>query len=104
MTQRLCRACNGWHEMGNPWPRECVGHFKVTTQARSSLPRPMVISDDVDVDSPVSGERFTSKSDLRRHYRANGVVEVGNEIMQQRDSDDGPDVTADVAKAFEQVG
>ena len=72
--------------------------------ARSSLPRPMVISDDVDVDSPVSGERFTSKSELRRHYRANEVIEVGNEVMRQRDRDDGPDVTADVAKAFEQVG
>lgn len=105
MTQRLCRCCDGWHEMGNPWPRECMGHFKVKTNSRSDLPRPMVISDEVDVASPVSGERFTSKSDLRRHYRANGVIEVGNEMPTPRDNDDRPlaPIEADVAKAFEIV-
>lgn len=81
-----------------------MAHFRATS-ARSDLPRPMVISDDVDVSSPVSGERFTSKSDLRRHYRANGVVEVGNEKLTQRDNDDRPiaPIEADVAKAFEIV-
>jgi hypothetical protein len=104
MTQRLCRACGDWHEMGNPWPRECMGHFR-STSARSDLPRPMVISDYVDVDSPVSGERFTSKSQLRQHYKANGVVEVGNEKLTPKDNDDRPiaPIEADVAKAFEIV-
>lgn len=103
MTQRLCRICEGWHELGNPWPRECVGHFAVKTNSRSDLPRPTVISDYVDVASPVSGEHFTSKSDLRRHYRANGVVEVGNEKLTPKDNDDRPiaPIEADVAKAFE---
>jgi hypothetical protein len=45
------------------------------------MKRPMVISDTLnDVQSMVSGERFDSKTNLRRHYRANGVTEVGNEI------------------------
>lgn len=45
------------------------------------MKRPMVISDSLDgVQSMVSGERFDSKSQMRKHYRANGVTEVGNEI------------------------
>ena len=66
----------------------------------------MVISDYVDVASPVSGERFTSKSDLRRHYRNNGVIEVGNDTIKPRDNDNRPvkDIEADVAKAFQAHG
>lgn len=105
MSQRLCRACGGWHELGNPWPRECVGHFAVRTSARSDLPRPMVISDSLDgLQSMVSGERFDSKSDLRRHYKANGVVEVGNETIRPKDNDDAdislPAIEREVAQAF----
>lgn len=45
------------------------------------MKRPMVISDSLDsVQSMVSGERFDSKTQLRKHYKANGVTEVGNEI------------------------
>lgn len=40
----------------------------------------MVISDSLDgIKSMVSGERFDSKANLRRHYRANNVIEVGND-------------------------
>lgn len=66
----------------------------------------MVISDALDgLQSMVSGERFDSKSDLRRHYRANGVVEVGNETIKPRDNDDIPTapIEADVARAFDQA-
>lgn len=95
MPLRLCRACSDWHDLTQPWPRACAGHFKRTTEARSSLPRPMVISDTLDaVQSMVSGERFDSKSDLRRHYKANGVVEIGNETIAPKDNDE-----ADIALA-----
>lgn len=106
MSLRLCRVCEDWHSTGAPWPRECAGHFKVTTYSRSELPGPMVISDTVDsIQSMVSGERFDSKSELRRHYRQNGVVEVGNEKLTPRDHDDVPiaPIEAEVAKAFDQL-
>ena len=93
--------------MGNPWPRECMGHFKTRTNARSELPRPMVISDYVDVASPVSGEHFTSKSQLRQHYRANGVRELGNDKITPRDNDEADialaPIEAEVAQAFNSV-
>jgi len=63
----------------------------------------MVISDDVDVASPISGERFTSKSELRRHYRMNGMRELGNDKITPRDNDDIPiaPIERDVARAIE---
>jgi hypothetical protein len=65
----------------------------------------MVISDDVDVASPISGERFTSKSELRRHYRMNGMRELGNDTIKPRDNDEADIALApierDVARAIE---
>jgi hypothetical protein len=68
----------------------------------------MVISDYLEASSPISGEMFTSKSDLRRHYRANGVIEVGNDTIKPRDND-AADIAAmpierDVAQAFDNPG
>lgn len=66
----------------------------------------MVISDHLECASPISGEMFTSKSDLRRHYRHNGVIELGNETVKPRDNDDRPiaEIEADVAQAFTALG
>ena len=104
MTQRLCRACREWHETEQPWPSACASHFRVRS-ARSDLPRPTVISDYLEAHSPISGEMFTSKADLRRHYRANGVLEVGNETIKPRDNDEAdialPQIERDVAQAFD---
>lgn len=104
MSSRLCRACQDWHSLDQPWPSACASHFMVRGQ-RSDLPRPMVISDDVDCASPISGERFTSKSELRRHYRMNGMREIGNDTIKPRDNDEEDIALApierDVARAIE---
>lgn len=104
MTVRLCRVCSDWHDLDSPWPRACAGHFKRTTEARSSLPRPMVISDYLEAHSPISGEMFTSKSELRAHYKANGVRELGNDTIKPRDNDEEDiqiaPIERDVAQAF----
>lgn len=78
--QRHCRACDNWHSLDEPWPMACVSHFAVRSDG-GTMQRPMVISDHLpDVQSMVSGERFDSKTQLRKHYKLNGVTEVGNEI------------------------
>jgi hypothetical protein len=78
--QRICRACSDWHSLDEPWPLACASHFAVRSDG-GTMKRPMVISDHLpDIQSMVSGERFDSKTQLRRHYKANGVIEVGNEI------------------------
>jgi len=52
------------------------------TPARSNLPFPMIISDQIELKSMVDGKIYTSKSALRRSYRAKGYDEVGNEWLR----------------------
>lgn len=53
--------------------------------ARSHLPFPMVISDEMDaVQSQLDGQFYTSKSRLRETYRAAGVTEVGNDPARNK--------------------
>lgn len=53
--------------------------------ARSHLPFPMVITDDMDpVQSQLDGRFYTSKSRLRETYRAAGVTEVGNDPARNK--------------------
>jgi hypothetical protein len=53
--------------------------------ARSGLPFPMVISDEMDaVQSQLDGHYYTSKSRLRETYRAAGVTEVGNDPARNK--------------------
>jgi hypothetical protein len=107
MSLRLCRACEGWHDLSEAWPRACANHFKRTTEARSDLPRPTVISDYLEARSPITGEMFTSKSGLRGHYRANDVRELGNDTIKPRDNDEAdislPQIEREVAQAFDSV-
>lgn len=105
VSLRLCRACQQWHSLDSAWPSACVSHFRARS-ARSDLPAPKVISDYLEAHSPISGEMFTSKADLRRHYRHNGVIEVGNDKVTPRDNDDRPiaEIEADVAQAFTALG
>ena len=76
--ERLCRACRQWHPL-DAWPAEC---FPKRSDARSGFPTPMVNFDGLGlrgVKSMVDGRMYDSKSSLRAHYRAAGVVEVGND-------------------------
>lgn len=53
--------------------------------ARSHLPCPMVIRDDMEpVQSQVTGRWHTSKSGIRAEYKRHGVVEVGNDPARHR--------------------
>lgn len=53
--------------------------------ARSSLPFPMVISDEMDaVQSQLDGKFYSSKSALRATYKAAGVTEVGNDPARNK--------------------
>ena len=52
--------------------------------ARSSLPRPMVISDTMDPLEQVDGRFYTSKAAFRAVGRAHGLTEVGNEKRKSK--------------------
>jgi len=50
-----------------------------TPAARSSLPMPNVISDEMEPTEQVDGKFYTSKAQFRAVGRALGLIEVGNE-------------------------
>jgi len=58
--------------------------------ARSSLPCPMVISDEMPPCEQVDGRYYTSKSEFRKIGRSLGLVEIGNEKVgpKRRSTDD----------------
>jgi hypothetical protein len=64
------------------------GRFRIarrsTPVARSSLPMPMVISDEMPPTEQVDGKFYTSKAAFRATGRALGLTEVGNEKIKPR--------------------
>ena len=52
--------------------------------ARSNLPRPYVISDEMPPTEQVDGKFYTSKAAFRAVGRANGLTEVGNEKLKPK--------------------
>ena len=78
--QRLCRACDGWHSLDQPWPVACSKHFAVRSDG-GDLPRPMVISDTMNaIRCMADGKMYESKSRMAAEHKARGYIEVGNEI------------------------
>lgn len=67
------------------WDREDRIFAKAANQGQ--LTAPMIMSDSLGlhgVQSQVDGQRYDSKSTLRRHYRQSGMVEVGNDVPKTR--------------------
>lgn len=103
--ERLCKVCRGWHPPDD-WPEAC---WQPRVVARADLPMPMVIGDGIpDLKSQVDGKVYSSKSELRRSYKAAGVIEVGNEPIRpgERHVDPHKDrkQMAAIADAMKRVG
>lgn len=82
-------------------------------RAVSDLPCPMVISDQIEVQSQVDGKIYTSKAALRKSYIHNDTgyrfVEVGNEYLKnppkpKEPKTDRKAIRESVAKAMSKVG
>jgi hypothetical protein len=69
---------------------------------------PYVISDALpDMIHPITGKPMDSKSNFRAVTRANGCVEVGNEVQRDTRRIDGFDTQsrkADIAQAIKELG
>lgn len=84
--------------------REVFRRIPETETKRSSLGFPMISSDIMDpVQSQLDGKTYDSKSALRETYRANNVVEIGNDPARlkpkQRKKVDGNQIKATLDKA-----
>lgn len=72
----MCKQCRKWHPI-DEWPLECMPKV---TEARSTLPTPMLSLDTMDpVQSQLDGKMYDSKAKLRATYKQAGMVEVGND-------------------------
>jgi hypothetical protein len=106
MTLRSCRVCNGWHDIDEPWPNDCLGHFVRYDQARSETHQfPMFIPDHMPaVQSMLDGKMYDSKSELRKTYKAAGVIEVGNDAKMTVSPPKKPKITRDeIERAVQMV-
>lgn len=105
MTTRHCRICNDWHDLDEPWPEECIAHYR---HGRSS-DAPNIIRDGIEMKSMVDGKVYTSKNAYYKSLGKNGLY-----IDDRRTSDmmpegpnrpkDGPsDVGRDVKRAWDSL-
>lgn len=83
---------------------------KPVRKARSHLPGPMLIRDDMEpVRSMLDGRMYDSKAKLRATYRSAGVVEVGNDVKltpppKPRTRVNRKEIEATVGRAFSRAG
>ena len=83
-----CKTCGGMHETSH-WPHNCMPEqFDLETELNVCR---NFISDNLEsigglngIQCQASGLRFTSKSKLRREYKARGVIEVGNDAQRMK--------------------
>lgn len=69
---RFCKSCQGWHDLAQPWPQECI---RETVNAA-----PYIRTDGMDpIRSMVSGKLHDSKSAYYREVRQAGCEIVGDD-------------------------
>ena len=102
MAQRLCRVCNGWHDLDEPWPHNC----RRERPQRSHLTAPMLIRDTTDpFQSMADGMFYDSKSAYRRSL-VNGpekYVELGNDAPTTTRDNAKPITKDEIGEAYKMV-
>lgn len=86
---RQCKVCGGWHPLDR-WGGNCFDEPN-WLETDLNVCRNFV-SDNLEgigglngIQCQASGLHFTSKSKLRREYKARGVIEVGNEPQRLKE-------------------
>ena len=101
MTIRLCKTCRDWHDP-EAWPADCLPQGE---RKAAAFPTPMVATDALarPLQSMATGNWHTSKSAMRREYRAHGFTEIGTERVRPK-----PQAATDhrpaIARALRQHG
>lgn len=111
--ERFCKLCGGWHKL-DAWPSACFPKHNV---ARSSLPMPMLIGDNIEpTQSMADGKMYTSKAALRATYLPSGnpdgkrYTEVGDDRSVtepkpfRKPRPKREEIKASVNKAFSMAG
>lgn len=100
MAERFCKVCNGWHDLNEPWPQECMGHYKRHKDGESA----QVMRDIEPYKSAVSGEVIGGRRQHRDHLRARGLVEIGNENITHKAKEPPGGIPHDLIRAAQEQG
>ena len=101
MAQRHCDVCGNWHDLNEPWPNGCMGHYRKDKNGKSS----QVMGDLEPYKSMITGEMIQGRKQHRDHLRAHGKIEVGNEYdaTVKRERREMPPIEATLKRAYEAV-
>ena len=98
---RHCDICKGWHDMEEPWPTACLGHYSRRGEANSKSMH--VMGDMQPYKNVVDGTMIGGRKQHRDFLRSRGLVEVGNEKIEQRYQAPPTPVT-DIKRAMDELG
>jgi len=105
MTKRYCKICHDFHDLDEPWPMACYGHYGSRPCAAS-----IQIIKDIEPYKAVAVDNRTGKVPVvksRREHReflkANRYVEVGNEPLRPLREFEVQDSRADIARSIHQM-
>lgn len=78
---RYCRVCQDFHDLAEAWPAGCYGHFGDVGESAGFY----IQSDTINAfRSMADGKVYDSKSRYRADLKARGLVELGNDRIEQR--------------------
>jgi hypothetical protein len=98
---RLCRVCNAFHPLGEPWPEACAAHH-----GEAAAAAPGIRPDGMDpLRSMADGAVYDSKSRYYAALRAAGCEIVGDDRSGFGAARGQPSQTigADIKRAIEQL-
>ncbi len=98
---RHCDVCNGWHDMEEPWPSVCLGHYRRRDEANGKSTQ--IMGDMQPYRNIVDGKVIGGRRQHREFLRSRGLVEVGNEKVQQT-YQPPPPPSADIKRVMDQLG
>lgn len=107
MTIRFCKACQGWHDLGEAWPEPCLSHFAQRLEGASiQIIRDIEPYKAVAGDIALNGKRpaIMGRRQHREFLKRNKYVEVGNEPVKPKKWDYGPEIThRDIKQTIDQL-
>ncbi len=104
----VCAAKNGvgdprnWHDLEEPWPSQCMGHYQKRAQKHGDGPTYM--PDIQPFKSPIDGHVVHSRKEYSQHLKLNGAIEVGNEKMPPKQYVEAPGLVNDIQRAMHETG
>ncbi len=98
---RHCDVCKGWHDMEEPWPSVCLGHYRRRDEANGKSTQ--IMGDMQPYRNIVDGKVIGGRRQHREFLRSRGLVEVGNEKVPQKYIEPPP-VAPDIVCAMQETG